>query len=383
MVGDIRAETTPGARLPPQGQFDDLVLQAVLETSLDAVIVIRGTGTIIGWNTTAAETFGWTAEEALGRQLRDLIIPEQHREDHDKGLRRYLKTGEAQVLGTRIEITALDRNGREFPVELSILRGLQMGSDIFVGFLRDLSEKQAAEAKIEALQIELVHVSRVAAMGAMAAVLAHELNQPLTAAVNYLSAGQRILETVHSPLATEANFALTRSQDALQRMGATIRDVRDTITKRPLKRERCDLDRLVRDALRMLGPSLALTPEVHIDRQARWIDVNRIQIEHVLLGLIKNACEAMAQTERRELKIDAKAVGSAMVELRVRDSGGGLDPAIGDKLFSPIVSAKSDGLGLGLSIYRSVIEEHQGNIWTEAHPDGTSFCFTVPMGSGE
>lgn len=383
MTGIAKAEAFRGGRDLTPGEPDDLLLRAVLETSLDAVIVIQSAGTIIGWSKAAVEIFGWTAEEAVGQQLRDLIIPEQHREDHDNGIRRYLETGEARVLGTRIEITALDRKGREFPVELSILQSRLMGSDIFVGFLRDLSGKQSAETSITALQAELVHLSRVAGMGAMAAILAHELAQPLTAAANYLSAGQRILDTIHIPQVTEANFALARSQDALQHMGDTIREVRDRIANKPPKREKCDLHALVRGALRMLGASLSLVPDVRIDPNARWIKVSKLQFEHVLQGLIRNACEAMAQTADRKLSIVSKAIEGAMVEVRVRDSGTGVDPAIREELFSPMVSAKRDGLGLGLSIYRSVVEEHHGKIWMESHPDGTSFCFTVPASRAE
>ncbi|MCA1708661.1 MAG: PAS domain S-box protein [Actinobacteria bacterium] len=379
MVRAIKAESTAMVeRARSQTQVGDLMLRAVLEASLDAVIVIQGAGTVIGWSKAATETFGWTTEEALNRPLRELIIPEHYRKAHEDGLRKFLETGKARVLGKRIQITALDKSGCEFPVELSILQSRQLGSDIFVGFLRDLREKEAAEAKISALQAELIHVSRHAAMGAMASMLAHELNQPLAAASNYLSGGQRILATLLDPMATEVSFAINRSQEALERASATISGVREMIARRPLKQEKCDLHLLVREVLRLFGASLPLVPEVNIERDARWINVNKIQIEQVLVSLVRNSFEAMEDQAQRSLTIHARPIECNMIEVRVRDSGRGIGEAMRDKLFSPFTSIKDDGLGLGLSICRTIVEQHQGKIWAEAHSKGTSLCFTIP-----
>jgi PAS domain S-box-containing protein len=164
-----------------------------LETALDAVVVMKSDGVVADWNDCAVGVFGWSREEAIGRTLAELIIPERYRDAHRNGLRRYLETGQGEVLGRRIEVSGLRKNGEEFPVELSI-SPLQDGESIlFVGCLRDITERNA----LHLARVELARVTQMMAMGEMAASIAHEINQPLAAMVANANAGLRWIAPRH------------------------------------------------------------------------------------------------------------------------------------------------------------------------------------------
>jgi PAS domain S-box-containing protein len=163
-------------------------LRLVLETALDAVVVMRNDGIVADWNDQAVKVFGWAREEAVGRAMADLIIPERYRVAHKNGLERYLSSGEATVLGRRIEVSGIRKNGEEFPVELSIapIRG---NHPLFVGFLRDMTERNA----LRRARSEEARMTQRMAMGEMAASIVQEINQPLAAIAANADAGQRWL----------------------------------------------------------------------------------------------------------------------------------------------------------------------------------------------
>src|SRR6516164_3251869 len=192
-------------------------LRLILETALDAVVVMKPDGVVADWNDRAVGIFGWSREEAVGRILADLIIPERYRKRHRYGLERYLETGRAKVFARRTEMFGLRKNGEEFPVELSISPIQDGESLLFVGYLRDITDRNA----LNLARIELAHVKQMMAMGEMAASIAHEINQPLAAIATNAAAGLRWLAAV-TPDLDEASNALTRVVNDARRASEVI-----------------------------------------------------------------------------------------------------------------------------------------------------------------
>jgi two-component system sensor kinase FixL len=255
------------------------------------------------------------------------------------------------------------------------------GHRFFTGFVRDLSEREATAHRLETLQSELLHISRLSAMGEMAAALAHELNQPLSAISNYLRGGLRLL-LLENP-GSQAVAPMDKATEQSLRAGHIIRRLRDFVASGESERREESLSRLVEEAgaLALVGARGAgVGVKMARDPAVDAVFVDKIQVQQVLLNLIRNALEAMEGSARKELLVTVQAAGGDMAEISVADSGSGVSPAVADRLFQPFVSTKSgQGMGVGLSICRTIIEAHGGRIWAEPNPSGgTIFRFTVP-----
>ncbi|MBA3676612.1 MAG: PAS domain S-box protein [Sphingosinicella sp.] len=251
---------------------------------------------------------------------------------------------------------------------------------------RDITQMKTAEVRLVELQREIIHVSRLSAMGTMAGTLAHELNQPLAAAANYLRAGRRIAES-GDPDTSRLEHALEEAERQIQRVGEIIRRVRNMVSQQGLQTESASLKQLVKDALKLffsIGRGDASSVRTNIAKEADLVRVDAVQAEQVLLNLIRNAWDIMKDCERRELTISARREGKYSV-VRVKDIGPGIEPGQENNVFTPMQSPTGKGLGLGLSISRTIVESHGGQIWAENDPDGgASFCFTLPAdGDGE
>ena len=247
-----------------------------------------------------------------------------------------------------------------------------------VGAMADVTERLRAEAEQRRLEAELVHVSRLSEMGAMASTLAHELNQPLTALTNYLRGARRLLRGAGDP--AQALEAIGHAEEGAQRAGQIVRRLRDLVEKGHVERKPQSLPELIEEAS-VIGfvdeTSRGVSHQFAFDPAARWVEVDRIQVQQVLINLIRNAVDAM-EGERREVTI-ATAPRGDLVEVSVADTGSGIAPELGETLFSPFASTKEEGMGIGLSISRTIIEAHGGRIWAEEAPGGGAlFRFTLP-----
>jgi two-component system sensor kinase FixL len=354
-------------------------LQSILDTVPDAMIVISDTGVVQSFSPAAERMFGYPRDEVLGQNI-SRLMPAPYRESHDGYLDRYARTGERRIIGVGRIVVAQRRDGSTIPVELSVGEVRSGGRRFFTGFLRDLSERQEAESRLQELQSELIHISRLSAMGEMAAALAHELNQPLSAISNYLKAAQRFVED-ENPKSRGVDPMRKAAEQAL-RAGHIIRRLRDFVGRGENEKTVVSLARLIEEssALALVG-AREHGVRVRVDRDPA-IDLvlaDRVQIQQILLNLLRNAIESMEDSPRRELIIDVKADEDDMALVRVRDTGSGIDPQIASQLFQPFVTTKGQGMGIGLSICRNIIEAHGGRIWAEPNTDGgTTFFFTVP-----
>nr|MCV4209628.1 PAS domain S-box protein [Roseomonas sp. SXEYE001] len=369
-------------------------LRSILATVPDAMIVIDEDGTILSFSAAAEQLFGWPSAEAIGRNVFTLM-PNPDREEHQAYLSRYLTTGVRRIMGIGRTVSGRRRDGSTFPMELTVGEMRSRGRHLFTAFTRDLTERQASERRVQELQSELLHVSRVSAVGEMASALAHELNQPLTAIASSVKAALRILQA-HPPSGPAHMAALEKALEAMERAvgqslraGQIVRRLREFVVKGEADRDLEALPGLIEEAsaLALVG---ARQRGVHVTCQLApnlpLVLVDRIQIQQVLLNLIRNAVEAMTEEdgpspapECRELTITATSRSADEVELVIADTGPGLAPMVAAHLFDAFISTKPSGMGVGLSICRSIIEAHGGRIWAEPKAGGgTVFRFTLP-----
>ena len=360
-------------------------LQSILDTVPDAMIVIDAGGLIRSFSAAAERLFGWSADEAVGRNVA-LLMPSPHREAHDGYLERYYRTGERRIIGVGRVVSGERRDGSTFPMELSVGELSTGEGRFFTGFVRDLSERQRTETRLQELQNELVHVSRLTALGEMASALAHELNQPLTAIANYLRGSVRLLRA--DPVPQErVREALDRAGEQALRAGEIIRRLRDFVSRGETEHRVEHVARLVEEAaaLALVGArEHGVRTRFHLDPAADAVLADRVQVQQVLINLIRNAVDAMEACARRELTVTVEPWAEEMVRISVADTGPGVDPEVAAQLFQPFVTTKRTGMGVGLSISRTIVEAHGGRIGFDPGPDGgTVFHFTLPSASLE
>lgn len=355
-------------------------LQSILDTVPSAMIVIDEAGLIRSFSSTAEWQFGWTAEEVIGRNV-SLLMPNPYRDAHDGYLARYLQTGERRIIGIGRVVVGERKDGSTFPMELSVGEMISGSHRYFTGFVRDLTESQERERRLQDVQGELVHVSRLTALGEMASALAHELNQPLTAAANFLNGSLVLLQ--REPLdKSRLRDMVGMSVEQILRGGQIIRRLREFVSRGEAERRIENLAKLLEEAgaLAMVGAKeKGVRLRFEISPKVELVLADKVQVQQVALNLIRNAVEAMHDAPRRELVVGARLADDEMVEIWVSDTGTGISADAAEQLFQPFFTTKSEGMGVGLSISRTIIEAHGGRIWVEANPGGgTVFRFTLP-----
>jgi len=314
-----------------------------------------------------------------------MLMPSPDRERHDSYLGKYLKTGERNIIGIGRVTTARHRDGNTFPIELAVGEAWVDGRRIFTGFIRDLTESQQAELRLQDLQSELAHVGRLSEMGTLASSLAHELNQPLTAIAGFCEGAAELL--ARNPEGEDLEMAREAVRDAASqavRAGEIVRRMRDFMSRGETERRVESLQRLVTEAnaLALVGSrEHGIDVQVRLDPRADRILADRVQIQQVLFNLIRNAIDSMIEGPDRSLTISSSAGPGDFVTVSIEDTGSGIAESIAPQLFQPFVTSKESGMGIGLSICRTIIEAHGGRIWSEPGTGrGTIFSFTLPRG---
>jgi two-component system sensor kinase FixL len=355
--------------------------RSILDTIPDAMIVIDEHGIMQFFSSAAERQFGYDEAEAIGKNISELM-PEPDRSRHDGYIARYLKTGERRIIGIGRIVTGMRRDGTTFPMHLTIGEMNSAGKPFFTGFVRDLTDQQQTQARLQELQSELVHVSRLSAMGEMASALAHELNQPLSAISNYMKGSRRLLAGSTDAHAPKIEAALDRAAEQAIRAGDIIRRLRDFVARDVSEKRVESLSKLIEEA-GALGLTGAREQGVflrfNLDPTADLVLADRVQIQQVLVNLFRNALEAMAASTRRELMASNTKAADDMIEIVISDTGHGFTGDTLGNLFQPFFTTKATGMGVGLSISRTIIESHGGRMWAETNDSGgATFRFTLP-----
>ena len=355
-------------------------LRSILAAVPDAMIVINEDGEVLSFSNAAEQLFGYTEREIVGANV-SCLMPSPDSERHDSYLRRYLETGEKRIIGMGRTVTGRRRDGTVFPMELAVGEAISEGERVFTGFVRDLTQKHAADQRIEQLRSDLVHAARVSAMGTMASTLAHELNQPITAVANFVSGVRNLLERNDPDDRAMIDEGLSEAYEEALRAGGIVRRLREFVSRGEVEKSVEDLHELVESAskLALIGArEKGVEAHFHLDPTAREVLVDKIQIQQVLINLMRNAIEAMSNSVTRELTVSSVPSDGGMVRISVCDTGPGVAAEIAGNLFRAFNSTKSSGLGLGLSICRTIVEANGGRIWMEPAPGGGAcFHFTL------
>jgi two-component system sensor kinase FixL len=357
-------------------------LQSILDTVPEAMIVIDEHGNMQSFSSAAERLFGCRAAEAIGQNIKTLM-PSPYRENHDGYLQRYMNTGERRIIGIGRVVVGQRKDGSTFPMELAVGEMKSGDQRFFTGFIRDLTERQQTEARLQELQSELVHISRLTAMGEMASTLAHELNQPLSAIANYLKGSRRLLEGASDEKSAAMRDALDKAADQAMRAGHIIRRLRDFVARGESERRVESITKLVEEAsaLALVGvKDLGIRVQFQFNPEIDLVIADRVQVQQVVLNLIRNAMDAMETSQTRDLIVAIAPADGGQVRISVTDSGSGISPEIAEQLFQPFITTKRHGMGVGLSISRAIVEAHNGRIWVEPNPTGgTIFHFTLAV----
>jgi two-component system sensor kinase FixL len=356
-------------------------LRSILDTVLDATVVIEHDGTIVSFNAAAVRQFGYTEPEVIGRNVR-MLMPEPYRAGHDGYIHRYLTTGEKRIIGVDRVVVGQRKDGSTFPMKLAVGE-MKAGDRVyFTGFIRDVTERAESAARLREIQSELARLARLNELGEMASTLAHELNQPLSAIANYTQGCMRLLANAEDAVAEKIREALSETTKQSLRAGQIIRHLREFVMRGETERVPEDVRKIVEEAgaLALVGSrERGVRTFFDFAPQADLILADRVQIQQVLINLMRNAMEAMRDSVRRELTVRVAPTDDGDISIEVADSGPGIPDEIAAQLFQPFVTTKPGGMGIGLSISKRIVESHGGRIWVERNAGGgASFRFTLP-----
>jgi len=356
-------------------------LASVFDTAADGMVVINDRGQVLAFNKASERLFGYEASELLGRNV-SRIMPEDYAKAHDHYLQNYLDTGNKKIIGIGREVQARHKDGTVFPIELSVGEAATPCGRQFIGILRDLRSRKQMEDRLAKTQAQLLHMTRISALDEMGAAIAHELNQPLTAVLLYLQTVSRktradgSLDPLVLDVIDKAVREAGRASEIIQRM-------RQLVEKKAPARETIDVGELVGNCLEMaeLGSGEGRS-FLHADVEERLppLKADPVQIRQVLINLLRNAREAVADRPDRKVVLSVRRSGNGL-EFRVRDNGPGVPEELADKLFRAFSGAKHKGVGLGLAISRSIAQNHGGDLRLEEGGDGggASFLLTLPL----
>jgi two-component system, LuxR family, sensor kinase FixL len=381
--------------------------QLLIDTAGSSIVVLSPEYRILEFNHEAERIYGWRRSDVLGKNYLELFLPVERR----PGVAGMIQNILAGTMVEGFEGVLRDRSGAKRIVLWNVRRLCGAGGQALgiIGIGQDITQRKLAEEQIRHLneelearvatrtaelsaseqrarehQAHLAHVLRVSTMGEMAAALAHELNQPLGAIVNYANGiGVRLREGGLAP--DDLRDAVGHIAAEGLRAGEIIRRAREFVRLGVANREPADVNGVVRDAAQLIGADarhIGVPIRLALESELPLVEMDRIQVEQVILNLLRNGLDAMSEPDpnRHELVVQTTIPTEDTVEVSVRDSGIGMSPATRERIFDPFFTTKTGGLGMGLSISRSIVEAHGGRLWATGNTDrGTTFSFSLPV----
>ncbi|MDE0443114.1 MAG: PAS domain S-box protein [Gammaproteobacteria bacterium] len=380
--GEVKdSSATTRASEPPFILGEDK-LRRVVDAALDGMVVIDSSGTVLLYNAACERLFGYSADEVLGNNVNLLMTPRDRR-NHDTYIRNYLRTGEAKVIGKGRDVTGRRKDGATVPMRLSVgeLRD-DTDATLFIGTLHDLTETLRTRARIEELQSELMQVARASAVGEMGSALAHELTQPLSAVVGFVEASAALIDQGGGEMPAKVREYMDQAVTQSLRAGAVIRLLREFTGRGDTERSVKDINVVVEETCRLatLGRAAdGIDLELRLAAELPPVLIDHVQIQQVVLNLVRNSIDALSDTGSPAITVET-VPGREAVDVVVSDNGPGLAAEVRERVFEPFVSTKPDGIGIGLSICRTIIDAHGGRIAVDAGTEGgTAFRFSVPV----
>lgn len=360
-------------------------LRSILDTVPDATVVIDEQGHITSFSAAAVRQFGFQEAEVVGRNV-NILMPEPYHSEHDGYIRRYLATEQKRIIGIDRVVVGRRRDGSTFPMKLAVGEMQSTSGRFFTGFIRDLTEREESAARLQEIQGELARLARLNELGEMASTLAHELNQPLAAIANYTQGCVRFLGDLDDSAAGRIREALEEAAKQALRAGGIIRHLREFVTRGETEMKLETVRKLVEEAgaLALVGSrEQGVRSVFELAPEGAEVLVDRVQIQQVLINLVRNAMEAMRESERRELSVRT-ITQDGSVTIEVADTGPGISEEVAGRLFQPFVTSKASGMGIGLSISKRIVEAHGGEISASRNENGgATFRFSLPLAGNE
>jgi PAS domain S-box-containing protein len=358
-------------------------LRTLIETAVDGVVLIDARGAVLIFNPACEKLFGYSVAEVIGENVK-MLMPEPYWHEHDRYIANYRDTRKPKIIGIGRDVVARRKNGSTFPIRLSVGEAKEQGESIFVGIIHDLTSRKRSEAELEQARTELARVARVTTLGELTAAIAHEVNQPLTGLVN---GGNACLQWLarEPPNLEAARQSVKRMMKAGNLAGEVISRIRSLVAKSPPQRDRLNINDTITEVIALIGGEVRrnrISLQTKLSNDVPLILGDRIQLQQVILNLILNAMEAMSGIcgALKVLSISSVKDGSNGVLVAVRDSGVGLDRTALDRLFEAFYTTKTQGMGMGLAVSRTIIEAHGGRLWAMPNmPQGAIFQFRLPM----
>ncbi|NDV87872.1 PAS domain S-box protein [Aurantimonas aggregata] len=364
----------------------EMHIGSILDTVLDATVVIETNGNIVSFNAAAKRQFGYGEDEVIGTNVR-ILMPEPYHREHDGYMQRYMETGEKRIIGVDRVVFGRRKDGSTFPMKLAVGEFRVGNRTLFTGFVRDLTEREESAARLNEIEGELARLARLNELGEMASTLAHELNQPLSAIANYAQGCVRLLRDMDDSLASRMREALEETAQQSLRAGQIIRHLREFVTRGESQKLPEDIRSLIEEAgtLALVGSrERGIRSDFEFAQGPAKVLVDRVQIQQVLINLMRNAMEAMRDSQRRELLVRTVFNGQGDVIVEVSDTGPGISDEVAAQLFRPFVTTKPGGMGIGLSISKRIVEAHGGTISISRNRHGgATFRFSLPALKGE
>jgi PAS domain S-box-containing protein len=354
-----------------------------VEASPNAIVMTNQQGRIVLVNVQTEKLFGYSREELIGHYI-EMLVPELFRTGYPPQRAEFLTPSQGREMGAGRDLFGRRKDGSVFMVEVGRNPIHTNEGVVVLTAVVDITERKRAEEELQLQREELAHLTRVSTMGELAASLAHELNQPLTAILSNAQAAQRFLAAKPADLEEVREILKDIVQDN-NRAGDVIRRLRALVKKEALAFAPLDLEGLIRDVVALVR-SDAVLHNVRVLLEFNGglppVQGDRVQLQQVVVNLLLNAFDAMKDfpASEREVVMQAKLDDHEVIEVSVRDRGTGLTTDKIDNVFQPFYTTKREGLGMGLSISRSIIDAHGGRLWAENNPDrGATFYFTVPV----
>jgi two-component system, LuxR family, sensor kinase FixL len=357
--------------------------QALMEAAVDAVIVIDQRGVMTAVNDATRRMFGYRTDELLGENV-SLLMPEPARSAHGGYLQDYLSSGVAQVIGKGRDVVAKRKSGDCFPALLSVGRIADSEPPRFVGFVRETSAQMRREEDSRQVQERLTRVARLATLGEMAAGIAHELNQPLTAINTYARACEHFM-AMPAPDFAELRDAVREIGAEALRAGTIIRRMRQLVRVEASEQVAVSANTLLEDLEVLIAADAriqATRVSYRLESGGVRVKADGVQLQQLVLNLVRNAFEAVAAQPpgSRQIGIATTVLDHGELEISVSDNGAGVSSDIADRIFDPFCTSKPGGTGLGLAISRTIAQAHGGTVgYRQVAPNGACFYVRLPV----